>query len=63
MERLHAIQQQKLDVANNAISTASTISQIRMALQVKAMLNTYGTCGYLQLLDNEPAPLENREEK
>ena len=26
MERLHVIQQQKLDAANNAISTASTIS-------------------------------------
>lgn len=27
------------------------------------MLSRYGTSGYLQLLDNEPAPLESREEK
>ena len=27
------------------------------------MLSTYGTCGYLQLLDNEPAPLESREKE
>ena len=63
MERLHVIQQQKLNAANNAISTAFTISQIRKALQVKAMLSTYDTCGYLQLLDNEPAPLESREKE
>ena len=63
MECLHTIQQQKLDAANNAISRATTISQIRKAFQVKAMLSTYGTSGYLQLFDNEPAPLESREEK
>ena len=27
------------------------------------MLSTYGTYGYLQLLDNEPAPLESREKE
>ena len=63
MERLQTIQQQKIDAANNAISTAATISEIKKAFQVKAMLSRYGTSGYLQLLDNEPAPLESREEK
>ena len=63
MERLHTIQQQKVDTANNAISTATTVSEIKKAFQVKTMLSRYGTSGYLQLLDNEPAPLESREEK
>ena len=63
MEHLHTIQQQKVDAANNAISTATTVSEIKKAFQVKAMLSRYGTSGYLQLLDNEPAPLESREEK
>ena len=63
MEHLHTIQQQKVDAANNAISTATTVSKIKKAFQVKAMLSRYGTSGYLQLLDNEPAPLESREEK
>ena len=27
------------------------------------MLSRYGTSGYLQLLDNEPTPLESRKEK
>ena len=63
MECLHTIQQQKVDTANNAISTATTVSEIKKAFQVKTMLSRYGTSGYLQLLDNKPAPLESREEK
>ena len=45
MERLHTIQQQKVDAANNAISTATTASEIKKAFQVKAMLSRYGTSG------------------
>jgi len=51
MERLHAIRQQKVDTAINAISPATTVSEIKKAFQVKAMLSRYGTCGYLQILD------------
>ena len=63
MERPHTIQQQKVGTDNNAISTATNVSEIKKAFQVKAMLSRYQISGYLQLLDNEPAPLESREEK
>ena len=50
-----------MDTANNAIYAASTVKEIKRAFQAKAMIQRYGTSGYLQLLDEQPAPLETRD--
>ena len=61
-ERLHAIQQQKVDDAETALLKATTVSEVKKVFQAKASLRRYGTSGFLQLLDNEPPPLESRED-
>ena len=62
-KRLHSIHQDKVDAADTAILKATTVSDLKKAFQAKSTLKRYGTCGYLQLLDSEPPPLQSREEK
>ena len=64
MERLHTIQQQKLEAADDALLfKATSASKLKKAFQAKAMLKSYGTSGYLHLLDNVLEPFESREAK
>jgi len=59
---LCSIHKKKLEAANNALHSAQAASQLKKALQVKSMIIMYGISGYLQLLDDEPAPFESRDE-
>ena len=61
-QRLCAIQEEKLEAADKAVYSAGTVSELKKAVQAKSLINVYGTSGYLQLLDDEAAPLESREE-
>ena len=62
-KRLCDIQQQKIDTANNAIYAASTVKEIKMAFQAKAMIQRYRTSGYLQLLDGRTSSTRNQGRK
>ena len=62
-ERLQTIHQQKLDATDTALLKATTVSELKKAFQTKSTPKRHGTSGYLQLLDNEPPPLQSREEK
>ena len=42
-ERLHAIQQQKVDDTETALLKATTVSEVKKAFQAKASLRRYGT--------------------
>ena len=57
-ECLSRIEQTKVAAANHAISVAQTFSERRKANQAKLLLEKYGSSCFLQLLDEEPAPLE-----
>ena len=61
-ERLCTIQEEKVQSAGKALHSAGTLSEFKKAAQAKSLINMYGTSGYLQMLDDEPAPLESREE-
>lgn len=63
-ERLCFIQNKKMEKADEAVYSAKTVSEIKKALQAKSMLKMYGTSGYLQILDDEAAPLNfDRQEQ
>ena len=55
--------QNKINVANHAISVAKTIAEKKRTNQTKLLLDRYGSSCYLQLLDDEPAPAENHLEE
>ena len=57
-EYLSRIEQTKVAAANHVISIAQTSLERRKANQVKLLLEKYGSSRFLQLLDEEPAPLE-----
>ena len=61
-ERLSTIQEERLQSTDKALHSAGTLSELKKAAQAKSLINMYGTSGYLQMLDDEPAPLESREE-
>ena len=61
-ERLCTIKEEKVQSADEALHSAGMISLLKKAAQVKSLINMYGTSGYLQMLDDEPTPLESREE-
>ena len=57
-ESLSRIEHTKVVAANHAVSVAQTSSERRKANQAKLLLEKYGSSCFLQLLDEEPAPLE-----
>ena len=57
-ENLYSIEQSKIAAANHAACVAQTTSGKRKATQTKSMLESYRSSCFLQLLDDEPAPLE-----
>lgn len=59
-QRLFVIEQYKTSAANAALLSATTDSEKRKATEEKCMIEKYGTSCFLQLLDDEPAPMENR---
>ena len=63
-ERLCAIQNKKIETADEAVYSAKTVCELKKALQARSMLKMYGTSGYLQMLDDEAAPLNfDRQEQ
>ena len=46
-----------------AVSSAQTIAEKRKATQTRSMLKKYGASCFVQLLDDEPPPLENHKEE
>ena len=62
-ERLNIIEQYKASIANVDLLSATTESEKKKANQHKCMIEKYGTSCFLQLLDDEPAPAENRMEE
>ena len=54
--------QNKITVANHAITVAKTIAEKKRANQTKLQLERYGSSCFTQLLDDEPAPAENHLE-
>ena len=61
-ERLFVIEDEKVQSAEKALRSAGTLSELKKAAQTKSLISMYGTSGYLQMLDDEPAPLESRED-
>ena len=57
-EYLSRIEQTKVAAANHAISVAQTSSERRKANQAKLLLEKYGSLCFLQLLTEEPTPLQ-----
>ena len=63
-EHLCSIQNKKMEKADEAVYFARTVSEIKKKLQAKSMIKMYGTSGYLQMLDDEAAPLNfDRQEQ
>ena len=62
-ESLSEIEQKKLDSADFAICTATTVKARKQALEMKSMISSYGTSCFLQILDEEPAPEISRKEE
>jgi len=61
-ERLCVVQQSKADAAGAALVSATNEAEKKKAYRRKCMIEKYGTCCFLQLLDNDPAPVESRTE-
>ena len=57
-ESLSIIGQDKISAANLDASAALTFAEKKKATRTKSLLETYGSSCFLQLLDDEPAPLE-----
>ena len=51
--------QQSTDAAEAVLISAANESEGKKAFRSKCMIERYGTSCFLQLLDNEPAPVEN----
>ena len=62
-ESLCIIKQNKIDAANFAVSTASTEREREQALAKVSMMSSYGTSCFLQILDDDPAPLDDRKDE
>ena len=62
-ESLYIIEHNKINDANFAISTASTEREREKALAKVSMMTNYGTSCFLQILDDDPAPLDNRKDE
>ena len=62
-ESLCIIEQNKIIAANFAINTASTEREREQALAKESMMTNYGTSCFLQILDDDPVPLDNRKDK
>lgn len=62
-ESLCIIEKNKIDAADFFICTATTDRERKQALEKKSMLTSYGTSCFVQILDDELAPLENRKEE
>ena len=62
-ERLDIIGQYQVHTANAAFDSASNDSEKKKAYQKKCTIEKYGTSCFLQLLDGEAAPAENRLEQ
>ena len=58
-QRLFIIEQYKKSAANSALLSAATDTEKRKASQEKCVIEKYGTSCFLQLLDDEPAPMES----
>ena len=58
--RLLKIEQTKTETAKHVVVLAVNDVERRKAVEAHSMLERYGTSCFLQLLDDEPAPLENR---
>ena len=62
-EGLCTIKQNKIDAANFAASTAGTDREKEQALAKVSTMTHYGTSCFLQILDDDPAPPENRKDE
>ena len=62
-ESLCIIKQNKIDAANFAVGTASTEREREQALAKVSMMTSYGTSCFLQILDDDPAPLDDRKDE
>ena len=58
--RLLAIDQKKKEAAVHAVASATNVAETKKAIEAQTMLSRYGTSCFLQLLDDEPAPSEDR---
>ena len=56
------VNQIKINTAEASLVSATTKCQKKKANRSKRMIEQYGTSCFLQLLDNEAAPTENRSE-
>ena len=62
-ESLCNIKQNKIDAAYFAVSTASTEREREQALAKVSMMSSYSTSCFLQILDDDPAPLDDRKDE
>ena len=62
-ESLCIIKQNKIDAAYFAVSTASSEREREQALAKVSMMTSYGTSCFLQILDDDPAPMDNRKDE
>ena len=62
-ESLCIIEKNKINAADFFICTATVDKDRKQALEKKSMLTSYGTSCFVQILDDELAPLENRKEE
>ena len=62
-ESLVIIEKKRMDEAEFDMCTATTEKTRKVAHEKKCMLSSYGTSCFLQILDEEPAPSENRQEE
>ena len=61
-EHLCVVEQYKVNTADAALVAATNESEKKKAYRSKCMIDRYGTSCFLQLLDDEPTPVENRLE-
>jgi len=57
------IEKKLIDEAESNLWTATTEKARKVANEKKCMLSGYGTSCFLQILDEEPAPSENKQEE
>ena len=62
-KKLLVIDQAKKEAATYAVGTATDDVERKKAIEAQSMLLRYGTSCFLQLLDEEPVPTENRIQK
>ena len=62
-KRLLDIDQAKKEAAVHAVYSATNDVEKKKAIEAQTMITRYGTSCFLQLLDDEPAPFEDRIQK